>query len=512
MKNVKQLAAFLLAAALLGTGTGCTGTTNGGTSSSENTAPASGGTVRVALASEPDNLDPMLSAATDTSAVMMNVFEGLLGFDDKGNFIPAIAESHSISDDRLSYTFKLKKGITFHDGKPCTAKDVKYTYEKLAGLSGGEALSSTLSKNLAKVETPDDYTVVLTLREMDAGFLSKAILSITEENYENNSTQPIGTGPFKFVEYIQGQKLVLEKNDGYSTNKDNMPSIDKVEFKIMTDENAKLMALKSGDLDIAGITSNNIEALGDKFDIVEGPQNMVQLMALNNSVEPLGDVKVRKAICYAIDKEEIISSVVNGSGTRVDSFLSPSMASYYNDKLTTYNVDLEKAKALLKEAGFENGFDLTITVPSNYQTHVDTAQVIQNQLAKIGINVKIELVEWAQWLENVYTNAQYEATIIGHSGKLDPQDFLNRFTTTYAKNYFKFSNAKYDELVAKGAATTDSTERAGYYKECQQLLVDEAAAVYIQDPSIVYAVNKKVSGLKIYPVTFFNMREVTVTE
>ncbi len=536
MRNFKYLTAILMSAAVMLTVVGCATTSENDSTAVSGTTPSpssitkppssepessasaeeqtavSGGTVRVALGSEPDNLDPMLSAATDTSSVMMNVFEGLLGFNEKGEFIPAIAESYTISDDQLAYTFILKKGIRFHDGKDCTAKDVKYTYEKLAGLSGGQPLNSTLSQNLVKVETPDEYTAVLTLKTMDAGFLSKATISIVEEDYENNSTQPIGTGPFKFVEYIQGQKIVLEKNENYSTIKDRMPTIDKAEFKIMTDENARLMALKSGDLDIAGVSTDNIAALGDSFSIVQGPQNMVQVMALNNSVEPLNNLKVRQAVCYAIDKEEIIASVVQGSGTRVDSFLSPSMTAYYNNDLKVYNVDLEKAKELLKEAGYENGFELTVTVPSNYQTHVNTAQVIKNQLEKIGIHVNIELVEWAQWLENVYTNAQYEATIIGHSGKLDPQDFLNRFSSTYDKNYFKFSNTAYDELIAKAAATTDQTERAAAYKECQQLLIDEAASVYIQDPNIVFAVSGKVSGLKIYPVTFFNMSDISVIE
>lgn len=520
MKKLRSLVAILLIAAL-GISAGCTSVPAAASSgaespsslvaeSSSETAPQPGGTVKVALGSEPDNLDPMLSAATDTASVMMNVFEGLMGFNEKGEFIPAIAESYTISEDELTYTFKIKKGIKFHDGKDCTAKDVKYTYEKLAGLTGGEPLNSTLNQELAKVECPDDYTVVLALKNKDAGFMSKATISITEAGYENNSTQPIGTGPFKFVEYIQGQKVVLEKNNDYSTIADRKPSIDRVEFIIMTDENAKLMALKSGSLDIAGISSANISALGSDFNIVQGPQNMVQLLALNNKVEPLNNAKVRQAINYAINKEEIINTVVNGSGTRVDSFLSPSMATYYNDKLTVYNTDIDKAKGLLKEAGYEKGFTMTITVPSNYQTHVDTAQVIKDQLSKIGVNAEIKLIEWAQWLEGVYTNRDYEATIIGHSGKLDPQDFLNRFETNYARNYFNYSNAAYDELIAKAASTADETARAGYYKQCQQILVDEAAAVYIQDPNIVFAVNKNVEGLKLYPVTFFNMSDITV--
>ncbi len=469
-------------------------------------------TVKIALGSEPDSLDPMLSAATDTSSVMMNVFEGLLAFDSTGAFIPALAESYEISGDNLTYTFHLKQGVSFHDGNPFTAADVKYTYEKLAGLSGGEALSSTISAALEKVETPDDYTAVLTLKQMDAGFLTKCTVSVCENGYEDNATTPIGTGPYKFVEYVVGQKIVLEKNENYSTSLTRVPSVDRVEFVIMTDENARLMALKTGDLDIAGISARNESALGDGFEILTGPLNMVQVFALNNAVAPLDNEDVRKAICYAVDKQEIIDAVTEGVGTRVDSFLSPSMALYYNDSLTVYDQDIEKAKALLADAGYPDGFTLTCTVPSNYQTHVDTAQVLKDQLAKIGVTLEIEPVEWAQWLEGVYTNENYETTIIGHSGKLDPQDFLNRFSSTYARNYFNFSDADYDALIAEASSTTDQAARAEIYKQCQQLLVDKAATVFIQDPGAVYAIAGRVSGFKIYPVSFYNLSDLTVAD
>lgn len=473
---------------------------------------AAGGTVKVSVGSEPDNLDPMLSSATDTSAIMMNVFEGLLGFNEKGEFIPALAKSYDISEDGLTYSFKLKQGIKFHDGADFTSKDVKYTYEKLAGLNEEAALNETLNQLLASVETPDDYSVNLVLKEKNAGFLSKATISVVEKDYTQNSTKPIGTGPFKFVEYIQGQKVILEKNQNYNTIEERVPSIDKVEFKIMTDANARLMGLKSGDLDITSVDAKNVEALKNDYNMVQGPQNMVQLMALNNSVEPFNNVKVRQAINYAVDKEEIINTVVNGNGTKVDSFLSPSMSTYFNTDLKNcYDTDIEKAKALLKEAGYENGFKMTITVPSNYQTHVDTAQVIKNQLSKIGIEADIQLIEWAQWLDTVYAKANYQATIIGHSGKLDPNDFLNRFDSSYDKNYFKFSDPQYDELIHQAALSTDEVKRVELFKECQQLLVDQAAAVFIQDPDVIYAASKKVQGMKNYPVTFLDMSSISLT-
>ena len=272
------------------------------------------------------------------------------------------------------------------------------------------------------------------------------------------------------------------------------------------------MALKSGDLDIASVDARNFSSLGKDFTSVEGPQNMVQIFALNNSVEPLNKKEVRQAINYAVNKEEIIQTVMEGHGTQLESFLSPSMKNYYNDDIKGYDTNIGKAKELLAEAGYPTGFTMTLTVPSNYQTHIDTAQILKSQLEKIGVTVEIQLVEWAQWLENVYNNAQYESTVIGHSGKLDPQDFLNRFTTTYEKNYFKYSNEEYDAKIAEAASVTDETKRAEIYKECQQKLADDAASVFIQDPSINYAVRNTITGMQIYPVTFFDMGSLRMAE
>lgn len=468
--------------------------------------------VKMAVSSEPDNLNPMMSSATDTQAMMMNVYEGLLTFDKDGNFLPGLAESYDIKDDGKTYDFKLKKGIEFHNGHKFDAGDVKYTYESLAGLNGKEPLNEVLANELVAVEVLDENHVQLKLKQIDSGFLSKCTISIQDEEYVNDSEKPIGTGPYQFKEYVKGQKLILEKNKNYKTLKERIPEIDRVEFKIMTDSNAALMALQSGDLDIASVDARNMKSLEKEFQFVEGPQNMVQLFALNNSIEPLNKLEVRQAINYAVNKKEIIDTVMQGHGTQLESFLSPSMKNYYNDDIKGYETNIEKAKELLKKAGYPDGFQMTITVPSNYQTHVDTAQILKDQLAKVGIKVDIQLIEWAQWLDSVYSKAEYESTVIGHSGKLDPQDFLNRFTTTYAKNYFKYSNEEYDEKIKEASFITDETKHAEIYKECQQMLADDAASVFIQDPSVNYAVRNNIEGMNIYPVTFFDMGSVRIAE
>ncbi|MEK8129382.1 ABC transporter substrate-binding protein [Paenibacillus filicis] len=490
---------------------------NGGTGTPSPAATAGGekvkgGTVRVAMATEPDNLDPYLSAATDTGSMMDNVFDGLFEGGENSDLVPAVAESYKVSEDGLTYTFVLKKGIKFHDGSDLTAKDVYYSYAKLSGLNGKKPLSSKFA-TIEKIDTPDDYTVVVKLKAKDAAFLAANIVAIVPKDYEGQSTKPIGAGPFKFSAYTPGQQLVLERNDSFY-DKEHAPLLDRVEFKFMPDPNASVLALKSGDIDmVPGISSQGALQLGNGFQIVSGPQNMVQLLALNNSVEPLNNVKVRQAINYAIDKDTIIKTVAEGNGVKLGSNMSPAMKMYYKEGLDKrYEPNAEQAKKLLQEAGYEKGFKLTITVPSNYKFHVDTAQVIAEQLKTVGIQATIKQIEWSSWLEDVYNNAKYEATIVGLTGKLDPHEVLGRYETTYSKNFFKFSNAEFDSLVGKGRLELDPNKRADLYKQAQTILTEQAAAVYIMDPSRSVAMKEKLQGYKMYPIQKYDFAAMYYTK
>lgn len=469
-----------------------------------------GGIVRTTVSSEPDNLDPYISAATDTQSIMLNVFEGLMGFTEKGQIVTQLAEKESTSSDGLTYTFNLRKGVKFHNGSKFSAEDVKYSYDKLAGLSGSKALSSKYT-GISKVEVKDANTVAITLKQPDVSFLSKCTIAIVPKDYTNQSQKPVGTGPFKFSQYIPGQKVVLEKNNDYYDSK-RKATIDKVEFRIMTDPNAIVMALKSGDLDEASIQAKDVEGLKADFNIMQTPQNMVQLFALNNSVKPFNNLKVRQAINYAIDKDQIIKTVAQGYGTKLSSNMSPIMNVYFQDGLDKYKTNIAKAKQLLKEAGYENGFSTTVTVPSNYKFHVDTAQVIADQLSKIGIKLEIKQIEWGQWLDQVYTKANYDSTIIGFTGKLDPNDVLIRYASKYPKNFVKFNNAEYDQLINKATNEASQAQRVKMYKECQKILVDQAASVFIMDPSAITASKKNLKGFKNYPVQFWDMSGVYYTK
>ncbi|NWO12224.1 ABC transporter substrate-binding protein [Virgibacillus sp.] len=471
-----------------------------------------GGTVRIAMSTEVDHLDPYQSAATDTMSMMDNVYDGLLDTDESGELVPAIAESYDISENGRVYTFKLKENVMFHDGSELTAEDVKYSYEKLAGLSGDEPISSQFEV-IEKVETPSDFEVVITLKETNSAFLAANIRPILPADYDNHSEKPIGAGPFKFAEYKVGQELRLVKYEDYY-DEEKVPKLDEVQFKIMPDPESAILAMRSGEIDvIPGISAQGKEQLGDTIETIAAPQNMVQLMALNNQVEPLNDLRVRKAINLVIDKDMIIDMVAEGDGVKLGSNFSPSMELYYQEGLEdTYQPHLNEAKKLLKEAGYKDGFNLELTVPSDYQFHVDTAQVITEQLGQVGIQVDIKRIEFSTWLEKVYNQAQYESTIIGFTGKLDPYEILRRYVSDYNNNFVQFENKEYDALIKEALAATDEKALANIYKQAQTLLTEKAASVFIMDPYRTVAMKKGLQGWKMYPIQKFNLEDLYYTE
>ncbi len=463
--------------------------------------------VRTCIASEPDNLDPWKSAAGDTQAIMMNVFEGLVSFNEKGEYIPCIAENWNVSDDGLTYTFNLRDDVYFHNGNKLTMDDVIYSYDTYTGKESGKPLLSKFEV-IDSYESVDDLTFKITLKEKSSPFLGFNTEPILPKGYTEQETTPIGTGPFKFAEYVPGQKVVFEKNENYY-NDDKRAKIDGVEIFIMTDYSAIVSALKSGQLDLAMIKADNIETLKDKFDIISSPQNMVQILGLNNKVEPFDDERVRKAINYAIDKDEIIKGAFDGYGTKIYSNFSPVLSGYYNDKLDNiYTYDIEKAKELLKAAGYENGFDMKLTVPGNYVQHVDTAQIVAQQLKKIGINVEIETIEWAAWLDRVYKKADYQSTIIAFGGKLNVNDILIRYTTGFKKNFINFSDKEYDRYVMEAARETDVAKQQELYKEAQKVMTEKAASVYICDPDLTIASVKNLKGYTFYPLIYHDFSKL----
>jgi len=494
---------------------GNAGTGNGGSeepSAAHAAGKKEGGNVVVIIPQDLDYLDPHLAVAAGTHEVLFNVFEGLLKPNEQGDLYPAIAESCEVSPDGLTYTFKLRGGIKFHDGRTVTSADVKYSYDRLAGADTGKPLHAGFA-GVQSVEAPDPSTVIIRLEENNASFLTALTAAVIPDGYENSNKQPVGTGPFKFKEYLPGQRLVVEKFADYYI--EGVPTLDQVEFRIITDPEAALLALKSGEADIyPRIGTEHLEDLDDDvYTKLSAPQNLVQLMTYNIARKPFDDIRVRQAINYAIDKDEIIEGVALGKGTKLGSNLSPVLAKYYQEGLEDiYPTDIDKAKSLLAEAGYPDGFETTLSVPSIYQFHVDTAQVIVQQLEKIGVKAQIELVEWAVWLERIYKGRDYDLTIIGLDGKLNPYDILNKYLSDAPNNFFNYKSEAFDETLRAAVKEIDDAKRVELYKQAQTILAQDAAAVYIMDPNLNVAIRGKLAGYKQYPLYVQDLSTVYYTE
>ena len=504
MKKNKKLfvtiALITIIATMSGVLAGCgkKNDTNTSVKSAESSGTNKEGGTLVLTSSEPDFLDPHLATAADTRSILFNVFEGLVKPDENGNLIDAVATSHEASKDGLKYTFKLREGIKFHNGNLVTVDDIKYSLDRVAGKDTGKALKGELT-NIKSVDLKDKSTVEINLTTPDTDFLPYLTVAIIPKDYTDQNTKPIGTGPFKITEYDKQQKVELVKNSDYWQK--GLPYLDKVTYKITQDSNATFLELKAGNVDSAFITKEQADQLTAKYDILTGSANLLQLLVLNNSVKPFDDVRVRQALYYAIDTQSIIDTVASGVGKRAGTNFLSSFKKYYQDGLeNTYSKNIDKARGLLKEAGYPDGFEITITVPSIYQFHVDTAQIIVEQLKEINVKATIKKVEWGEWLEKTYKGKQYDSTVISLDATyLSPRALLGRYVSTDSSNFINYKNAEYDDIYRKAVDETDDAKKVEYYKKLQTILNKDAASIFIQDQEKVLVLKKGLSGYKFYP-------------
>lgn len=496
MKRILSLVLTLvMACAVL---TACGG--GSGSGGSTNSTGTDSNSIVVGIPQDLDSsLDPYQLTAAGTREVLFNVFEGLVKPDSTGEFHDAVASEHSISDDGLTYTFTLRDGVKFHNGEEVTTEDVLYSFKQCAANSVDSSLKAALSD--AKVTAPDDKTIQIKLKKASVEFLSYvANVYIAPADYEDQATAPVGTGPFKFVSRAVQENVVLEKFADYYGTPANL---DKVTLRVFEDSTAMTTALQSGSIDLCPrITVEIADTLPADYTVEEGTSNLVDALYLNNAVEPFNDQKVRQALCYAVDVQEVMDVVSNGHGQRIGSAMYPNFAKYYDASLeNTYEYNPKKAKKLLKEAGYPDGFTFKLTVPSNYATHVDTATVLVEQLKKVGVTAKIKEVKWNTWLNDVYGKKKYEATVIGFdAANLSAPALLDRYRSDAPNNMFNYNNKEYDETYAKAAAATDDAEATALYKDCEKILADTAANVYLMDLPLFVAVRTGLEGYEFYPL------------
>lgn len=462
-----------------------------------------------------ESLDPHKAEAAATREILFNVFEGLYKPDSNGGLIPAVAENYVQSPDGLVYTFTLRENVKFHNGNTVTAEDVISSIESCAGTNGNEPLVPAFS-NIDSIEKIDDKTVEITLKERDPDFMSyiaSVKAAITPAGQTDSDTNPIGTGPYKYVSRSVQENIIMEKFDEYWGDK---AYIEDVTFKVCADPDSLVMNLNGGSVDMmAHLPVSQAQQLSSDFTVLEGTMNLVQAMYLNNDFEPFKDQRVRQALCYAVDKSEILDITSDGKGTELGSSMFPNFKKYYIPELNdTYGFDPDRAKELLEDAGYSEGtLSFTITVPSNYPQHVDAAQVIADQLNEVGVKADIKQVEWNTWLSAVYSDRNYEATVVGvDASNLAASAMLSRFCSDASNNFINYSNDEYDSIYNNAQMESDDEKQTELYKQCEIILADDAANVYIQDLAEMVAVRNGYTGYEFYPLYVQDMAKIKPSE
>ncbi len=456
--------------------------------------------VTVGISADLDtSLDPHVSSSSaGTREVLFNIFEGLVKPDTEGNLIPAVAETVSVNATADEFTYTLREGVRFHNGAAVTTGDVVFSLSRAAGLDTGEPLVPDV-KAISSVLAPDDRTVIVRLSAPDTEFNSKMTVAIVPEN-SDPGTDVIGTGPLKFVSRTPQDSIVLERFDDYWGE---TAKAERIVLKVIPDPQTMVMSLRSGAIDMTvHLTANQVAEL-EGLQLLEGSSNIIQALYLNNDFEPFRDIRVRQALCYAIDKNEIINLAFDGHGTPIGSSMISSMGKYVLPEMTDYyKHDTEKAKSLLKEAGYEK-LSFTITVPSSHQMHVDAAQVMVEQLRAAGIDAQLSLVEWATWYDKVYKGREFEATVVGmDTHSLAASGCLARFESSNSKNFINFNSPEYDEAYAAAISTVDDAAQTELFKQCERILTEQAANVYIQDPADFAVLQTDISGYRFYPALY----------
>lgn len=492
---------------------GCTGGTEPGPSSSayvQTGEPSFGGSVTVGIAQDVSGLDPHLANTAGTREVLFNLYEGLMKIGPDGAVIPAVARDYELSEDNLTYTFHLREGVKFHNGETVTAEDVLYSLRRCAGSENdGVPLIAAFSVVKAIDASANGSAVTVELREPSLEFINSMTAAIIPTGSGSTiSDSPVGTGPFTFVSYTPQQELVVEKFEDYW----GTPAyLDGVTFRIITNTNTLVMGLKGGTLDMVIHLPNNLAGEVEKdFTVLQDTMKLVQALYLNNAVKPFDDVRVRQAMYYAINVPEIIQFVTGGTGVATGTSMYPAYTEYFLPELAErYQQDLARAKDLLAQAGYPDGFAMTITVPSNYTQHVETAEVIAEQLKVVGIAVKVNPVEWATWYSEVYKGRQYEATVSGISASdMTAKEMLARYSSTHSKNFINFSNAEYDDVIARADAAGTAGEQRELYLQAERILNEQAASLWLQDLSELVVTKPSLGGYTFYRTYVLDMSAI----
>jgi peptide/nickel transport system substrate-binding protein len=458
---------------------------------------------------EPPHLDPTAGAAAAIDEVVYaNVFEGLTRIGAHGEVLPALAESWTVSEDGKTYTFKLHTGVKFHDGTDFNADDVKFSLDRARADNSTNAQKGLFAA-IDKVDVVDPATVKVMLKNPQGDFLynmgwGDAVI-VAPESADGNKEKPIGTGPFKFDHWNKGSEITIVKNPNYWGEP---VALDKAEFRIIPDAAAAVPALLAGDVQaFPFFQPDALAQIKDdpRFKVVIGSTEGETILSTNNKKKPFDDLKVRQAIAHALDRKAIIEAASAGYGIPIGSHFSPANKAYV-DLTGTYPFDPAKSKELLKEAGYPDGFKATLKLPPVAYAR-QGGEVIASELRDVGIQLEIIPVEWADWLKQVFTDKDYDLTIVSHT---EPNDI-----GIYARKdyYFNYDNPAFDKVMDELNLTSDDAKRTELFKQAQKILADDAVNGFLFELPKVGVWDAKLEGLwENAPIQANDLTKVKWTE
>jgi peptide/nickel transport system substrate-binding protein len=446
----------------------------------------------IAMQLEPPHLDPTSAAAGAIDNVLYsNVFEGLTRFMSDGSVVPGLAESWEISEDGTSYTFTLRDGVTFHDGTTMDAEDVKFSLDRARAEDSANA-QKALFAGISDVTVADPGTVTVTLSAPDGNFLfnmawGDAVI-VAPETIDGIKQTPVGTGPFKFDQWVQGDRIEISRNPDYWGA---APALEKATFKFISDPTAAFAAMMAQDIDaFAGFPApENLPQFeaDPRFQVLVGSTEGETILSTNNKLPPLDDVRVRKAIAHAIDRQAIIDGAMFGLGTPIGTHFAPHNPDYVD--LTAQSAyDPDMAKALLAEAGFADGFTTTLKLPPPSYARRG-GEIIAAQLRAVGINTEITNLEWAQWLEEVFRGKDFGLTIVSHT---EPFDIGIYARPDY---YFQYDNPEFQALMSTLGETSDPAKRSDLLAQAQRMIADDYVNGYLFQLAYPTVADARIRGL-----------------
>ena len=448
--------------------------------------------ITIGIQLEPPHLDPTGAAAgAIDSVVYANIFEGLTRFAADGSIMPALAESWMISEDGLTYTFSLHSGVKFHDGTSMDSEDVKFSLDRARAEESTNA-QKALFAGIDSVEALDATTVRVNLSAPNGAFLfnlawGDAVI-VAPESIDDAKTHPVGTGPFVFTNWVQGDQITISKNADYWGTP---AKLNNATFKFISDPTAAFAAVMAEDVDVfpgfpAPENLPQFEA-DPRFQVLVGSTEGETILSTNNKMPPFDNVKVREALAHAIDRQAIIDGAMFGYGTPIGTHFAPHNPDYV-DLTAQSNYDPELAKTMLAEAGFPDGFETTLKLPPPSYARRG-GEIIAAQLREVGINVEISNLEWAQWLEQVFRGYDFGLTIVSHT---EPMDIGIYARPEY---YFQYDSAAFQELMEDLNAATEPGDRSFILKAAQRMIADDYVNVYLFQLASTTVANANIVGL-----------------